>query len=149
MSTTFSAKTYFEKSEEENEKMKMKIFNFFIIYVVWIKVVPAVNSPNLDHYKYTDDCQHNYFRKTINFSAYDLHEKKSVFRRFCVQLGYRIFDRSSKIIMLMGNHLYICNGQRLRKPPIPLLPIQHKIITKLKILNFIFSIFFLLHFFSK
>ena len=55
-STTFYVKTYFEKSEEENEKMKMKIFNFFIIYVVWIKVV-SVDSSNFDHDKYT-----NYFR---------------------------------------------------------------------------------------
>ena len=56
MSTTFFVKTYFEKSEEENEKMKMEIFNFFIIYVVWIKVV-SVDSSNFDHSKYT-----NYFR---------------------------------------------------------------------------------------
>ena len=38
----------------------------------------------------------------------------AVFRRLFVQVVYRIFDRSSKIIMLMGNHLYICNDRGLR-----------------------------------
>ena len=31
--------TYFEKGEEENEKIKMKFLIFFIIYVVRVKVV--------------------------------------------------------------------------------------------------------------
>ena len=54
MSTIFYMNNYFEKREEENEKMKMKIFNFFIIYAVWVKLV-SVDSSNIDHYKYAND----------------------------------------------------------------------------------------------
>ena len=45
--------TYFEKGEEENEKMKMKFLSFFIIYVVRVKVV-SVDSSIFDHYKYAN-----------------------------------------------------------------------------------------------
>ena len=67
--------------------------------------------------------QDNYFRTTSNFSPHDLHEKSPKNMHFSCKSKVNC---SSKIIILTGNHVHICNGQGMRNPPIPLLPIQNK-----------------------
>ena len=49
--------------------------------------------------------------------------KKRGFRRFLKSIRCRKLACSSKIIILVGNHLHICNVQGLGNPPVPHLTI--------------------------
>ena len=52
-STIFSIILFFQESEEEKGKMKMKKVNFFIIEVKWTKVI-SLDSPILEEVEYAN-----------------------------------------------------------------------------------------------
>ena len=119
-------KKLFWKNEEEKEEKEVEDFQllYYLSYMVKSDIGGFPNPCALQICKWFTTKIIIFEERSSFLRLIDM--KKPCFRRFFKTIRCRKLDRSWKIMILVVNHLHICNVQWLGNPLIPLLTIYLK-----------------------